>query len=116
MPSQVLAMAYLYAVNFTLYGEDVIEKWETVIENTRALESAYKKGYYDALHRQAEREENNMEIVIKIPEDVKNRLGFGITYPKDIQVKCEALNDGIPLPQGHGRIKDIDKIDRKSVG
>ncbi len=53
---------------------------------------------------------SNIEIVIKIPEEVKNRLCFGITYPKDIQVVCEALNDGTSLPKGHGKLKDVDKI------
>ena len=52
----------------------------------------------------------NIELVIKIPEEVKNRLCFGVTYPKDIQVVCEALNNGTPLPKGHGELKDIDKI------
>ena len=53
----------------------------------------------------------DIEIVIKIPEEVKNRLCFGVTYPKDIQVVCEALNDGTPLPKGHGRLIDADEID-----
>jgi len=39
-----------------------------------------------------------MQIVIDIPEDTKNRLCFGITYQKDIQTICEALNDGTPIP------------------
>lgn len=41
-----------------------------------------------------------MQIVIDIPEEVKSRLCFGVTYPKDIQVMCEALNNGTPLPKG----------------
>lgn len=40
---------------------------------------------------------SDIEVVIKIPEEVKNRLCFGVTYSKDIQVVCEALNDGTPL-------------------
>lgn len=48
----------------------------------------------------------DIELVIKIPEEVKNRLCFGVTYPKDIQVICEALNNGILLPKGHGRLFD----------
>ena len=38
-----------------------------------------------------------MQIVIDIPEEVKNRLCFGVTYQKDIQTVCEALNNGTPL-------------------
>ena len=62
---------------------------------------------------------SDVELVIKIPEEVKNRLCFGVTYPKDIQVVCEALNDGTPLPKGHGRIldeKDILDIENNDGG
>lgn len=57
MPPMVIATAYLHALNYTLYGEDVTEKWLTAIQNASALEKAYRKGYYDALQRQAENEE-----------------------------------------------------------
>ena len=57
MPPMVIATAYLYAINYTLYGEDVTEKWLTATQNASALERAYKKGYYDALQRQKESEE-----------------------------------------------------------
>lgn len=60
MPPMVIATAYLYAINYTLYGEDVTEKWTTVTQNTSALEKAYEKGYYDALQRRKENEENNI--------------------------------------------------------
>jgi len=52
-----------------------------------------------------------MQMVIDIPEEVKNRLCFGVTYPKDIQVICEALNDGTPLPKGC----DVQRIIPKRV-
>ena len=54
MPPMVIATAYLYAINYTLYGEDVTEKWVTATQNVSALEKAYRKGYYDALQRKAE--------------------------------------------------------------
>ena len=57
MPSMVITTAYLHALNYTLYGEDVTEKWLTATQNASALEKAYRKGYYDALQRQAESEE-----------------------------------------------------------
>jgi len=53
MPPMVIATAYLHAVNYTLYGVDVTEKWVTATQNASALENAYRKGYYDALQRQA---------------------------------------------------------------
>lgn len=55
MPDMVLSTAYLHAINYTLYGEDVTEKWITATQNASALEKAYRKGYYDALQRKAER-------------------------------------------------------------
>ena len=57
MPSEVIATAYLHAINYTLYGVDVTEKWITATQNASTLEKAYRKGYYDALQRQAESEE-----------------------------------------------------------
>ena len=50
----VLATAYLHAINYTLYGEDVTEKWVTAAEQASALEKAYRKGYYDALQKMEE--------------------------------------------------------------
>ena len=57
MPPMVIATAYLHAINYTLYGIDVTEKWLTAVQQTSALEKAYQEGYYDALQRQAESEE-----------------------------------------------------------
>ena len=57
MPPMVIATAYLHAINYTLYGEDVTEKYVTATQNARALEQAYRKGYYDALQRRSESEE-----------------------------------------------------------
>jgi hypothetical protein len=54
MPPMVIATAYLHAINYTLYGEDVTKKWVTATQNAAVLEKAYRKGYHDALQRQAE--------------------------------------------------------------
>lgn len=51
MPIQTLQIAYLYAKNYSEYGEDVTRTWVTVTQNASALEKAYRKGYYDALER-----------------------------------------------------------------
>ena len=48
MPPMVIATAYLHAINYTLYGIDVTEKWLTATQNASALEKAYRKGYNDA--------------------------------------------------------------------
>jgi len=57
MPPMVIATAYLHAINYILYGLDVTEKWENATQNASALEIAYRKGYYDALQKQAKNEE-----------------------------------------------------------
>ena len=49
MPPMVIATAYLHAINYTLYGEDVTEKWLTATQNASVLEKAYLKGYHDAV-------------------------------------------------------------------
>ena len=54
MPPMVIATAYLHAINYTLYGEDVTEKWVTAIQKASALEKAYQEGYHDALQRREE--------------------------------------------------------------
>lgn len=56
MPPMVIATAYLYAINYTLYGEDVTEKWLTATQNASALEKAYRKGYHDAMEYQKDTE------------------------------------------------------------
>ena len=50
----VLNQAYLYTRTLTKYGVDITEKWVTVTQNARALERAYREGYYDALQRVAQ--------------------------------------------------------------
>jgi len=47
MPIETLSIAYLYAKNYTEYGEDVTRTWLTAVENASSLEKAYRKGYYD---------------------------------------------------------------------
>ena len=54
--TMVLNQAYLYVRSLTNYGVDITEKWVTATQNARALERAYRKGYYDALQRAAESE------------------------------------------------------------
>ena len=50
-----------------------------------------------------------MQIVIDIPEEdynfVKRQVADGITNPLKI-----CIANGIPLPKGHGRLKDEDEI------
>jgi len=43
MPPMVIATAYLYAINYTLYGENVTEKWITATQNASVLEKTGRK-------------------------------------------------------------------------
>ena len=49
-----------------------------------------------------------VEVVIKIPEDARARLAFGVTYTQDMQAVCDALSEGVVLPKEHGRLIDAD--------
>ena len=54
---QVLSLAYIYAKNLQIYGEDVTKAISTATQNVAMLEKAYQKGYYDAMNKMsAERE------------------------------------------------------------
>lgn len=54
----------------------------------------------------------DIELVIKIPEALHNNIqkGCGI-YP--YRLVYDAIVNGTPLPKGHGRIMDVDKIIKK---
>lgn len=60
LPPIVMATAYIYAINYTLFGEDVTEKWETVVQNASALEKAYRIGYHDAMRIKSERDKETI--------------------------------------------------------
>lgn len=40
-----------------------------------------------------------VEMIIKIPEDARARLAFGVTYTQDMQSVCDAISEGIILPK-----------------
>ena len=40
-----------------------------------------------------------MKIVIDIPEEVKSRICFGVTYKQDIQIIAGAIANGTPLEE-----------------
>lgn len=46
-PAMVLSTAYLYAVNYYKYGEDITKEWTTAVQNAAALEKAYIRGRQD---------------------------------------------------------------------
>lgn len=57
----VLSLSYIYAKSLNWYGIDVTKTVNSAVENAAMMEEAYKKGYYDALKRQSESEEEPNE-------------------------------------------------------
>lgn len=137
MPPIVIETAYLYALNYTLYGGDVTEKWVTATQNAHALEKAYRDGYYNGLQKlfkhtsrssfdnqeiddlkadiakdlKCGRETENIELVIKIDKEIYNAIKRSEANPKRTLWQSEsAIAKGTPLPKGHGRIIDEDQI------
>lgn len=58
-----------------------------------------------------------MQIVIDIPEEVKNKVyAHGLSLcPSDKEQLIHAIMNGVPLPKGHGRLIDADALNRKDV-
>ena len=52
-----------------------------------------------------------MQIVIDIPKDVYKRTRFYKEFRdlNDCIVTLKAIDNGIPLPKGHGRLVDVDE-------
>lgn len=49
---QVVALAYVYAKNLHMYGEDVTKTIYSAIQNVAMLNKAYHKGYCDAMDKE----------------------------------------------------------------
>ena len=54
----------------------------------------------------------DIELVIKIPEDVYKRIVFYREFRdlNDCVTTIKALENGIPLPKGHGRLIDCSQL------
>lgn len=55
---------------------------------------------------------SEIELVIKIPEETYE-------YWKEHKyeyILSEAIANGVPLPKGHGRIGDLDALERNMIG
>ena len=53
-----------------------------------------------------------MQIVIDIPKEVKHKVyAYGLSLcPSDKEQLIHAIMNGTPLPKGHGRLIDADKL------
>lgn len=56
-----------------------------------------------------------MKIVIDIPEDTLKRTVFYREFKdlNDCITTIKALEKAVPIPKGHGRIMDVDKVIKK---
>ena len=52
-----------------------------------------------------------MKIVIDIPDDIYNEIKEGL-YDKNLRKMAIAIGNGTPLPKGHGRLGDIDALEK----
>lgn len=57
-----------------------------------------------------------MKIIIDIPKemysDIKDNSRFMLDY---CDIVAEAIANGTPLPKGHGRLGDLDKLYKKFI-
>ena len=56
----------------------------------------------------------DIELVIKISDYDKEWITNGYYIPEEINMKIsEAIANGTPLPKGHGKLGDLDKIKKE---
>ena len=53
----------------------------------------------------------DIELVIKIPEDSYKATCNGCMLPPDVESVVQGIKNGITLPKGHGRLKDVDALE-----
>lgn len=54
-----------------------------------------------------------MQIVIDIPEELYDAIKknkYNLYSAKSCETMLDAIDNGIPLPKGHGRILDVDRL------
>jgi len=57
-----------------------------------------------------------IELVIKIPEEIyKASQILDVKYEDSIQIPLEVIANGTLLPKRHGRLIDVDALNRKDV-
>ena len=59
----------------------------------------------------------DVELVIKIPKEVYEDIKDSNVIFRDDERTCyEAVQNGIPLPKGHGRLIDADDVNNHIIG
>lgn len=62
-----------------------------------------------------------MKVVIDIPDEIYERFGYEYSeqhlVSKEVnEAILDAFINGIPLPKGHGRLGDLDALEKEMVG
>lgn len=52
----------------------------------------------------------DIELVIKIPKDEYNIAKYGQYGNINVDMVRKAIKNGVPLPKGHGRLIDADRL------
>lgn len=56
-----------------------------------------------------------MKIVIDISDDTYKAVCNGCMLPPDVENVVNAIKNGTPLPERHGRLVDADKLIRDTI-
>lgn len=56
-----------------------------------------------------------MQIVINIDDNIYHRFVNGFANDDDAYLIEQLFKNGTPLPKGHGRLIDVDALNRKDV-
>jgi len=59
---------------------------------------------------------SDVELVIKIPEEIyKASQILDVKYEDTVQIPLEVIKNSVSLPQGHGRLCDLDELVKNIV-
>jgi hypothetical protein len=85
-PDEVLALAYLHSLNYTMFGVEITEKWQTAVQNSAQMQKAYEKGYRDACKMQfylENRDALKADIEKMINESINEKYAKGILMSQE---------------------------------
>ena len=58
----------------------------------------------------------DIELVIKIPEELYEASQIlDVKHEDTVQIPLEVITNGTPLPKGHGRLGDLDALEKEIV-
>lgn len=73
-PIEVLQTAFLYAKNYTQYGANVVEQWQTAVQQSANLQRAHQKGYYEAMACINSTPTINLDELKEIKDEINRKI------------------------------------------